>query len=96
MTVAELEVDHLEKQLRSADNKVIEIESENETIKLQTEKLQQQNKVYLYPHKTLYSITLIAFVQFCSKLHHTLNIRQRMFDRKYGLKDQYYKSYATL
>ena len=29
--VAELEVDHLEKQLQSADNKLIEIESEKET-----------------------------------------------------------------
>ena len=38
-------MDHLEKQLQSADNKLIEIESEKETIQLHTEKLQQQNKV---------------------------------------------------
>ena len=29
-----------------------------------------------------YSITLTAFVRFCSDLHHTITIRQCMFDRK--------------
>ena len=32
----------------------------------------------------IYFITLIAFVRFCSNLHHTLTIRQCMFDRKIG------------
>ena len=30
------------------------------------------------------SITLIAFVRFCSNLHHTLTIRQCIFNRKIG------------
>ena len=30
------------------------------------------------------AITLIAFVQFCSNVHHTLTIRQCMFDREIG------------
>ena len=42
-----------------------------------------------------FSITLIAFIWFCSYLHHTITTRQCMFDRKIGVEGQYYKSYAT-
>ena len=41
-----MEVEHLEKQLSSADNKLIELETENETMKLQTEKLEEQKQVF--------------------------------------------------
>ena len=44
---AEFEVEHLEKQLSSADNKLIELESENETIKLQKNQMLERNQVRL-------------------------------------------------
>ena len=44
---AEFEVEHLEKQLSSADNKLIELESENETIKHQKDQMLERNQVLL-------------------------------------------------
>ena len=38
-------MEHLEKQLSSADNKLIELESENETIKHQKDQMLERNQV---------------------------------------------------
>ena len=48
------------------------------------------------PHLRCLLYTLMAFVRFCSNLHHTITITQCIFGRKIGAEGQYYKSYATL
>ena len=58
-------MDHLEKQLQSADNKLIEIESEKETIQLHTEKLQQQNKVTWIGFQGMQFIAIAPIMKKC-------------------------------